>query len=682
MSLRFDSCVSKDGVPAPDPWLESYGVSLPLDLVVARDAKGEPVSRAGDYQWDESAYTSHGQKCILYFDYWTTSPRQVIDESQFTDARIARMRELQFLMCKQKYPLHGDTLSPSRLVAKLNALRPVARFAEQHGRSVRDILEHREWLDAFIGTMRDSECERFNGWLNFLHKLDPENELGFKMATPLRLNELKERCRQFRDNYKQHAPLPTRIYSQWITNLSAELDDIDAHMDRLLAALHEGIKLYHDAKANNTANSINIGTELIQSHGLEDYFTKHGFVIKLNGLQGAISEAFQLCALQIHTFSGMRRNEGKTLPFHCMESERRNGRRHALLVGATTKFNGGRRMRTKWVTTEKDGFRAVRLAQAFSSVIYESIGVTPSDQDTKLDSYPLFVSPDYLPWGKIPPAESTTAQFKAHKLSFSTTKDELKARLLPTITAEDITELEDVDPFRAWAEDAEFAIGEPWPLSKHQLRRSLALYARASGCVRLSSLRRQLQHLTNDMAAYYGNGCAFAKNFLADDPEEFKKHIALEWQNTAEEAMVLAMVWDVLNTDEPLYGGAGNFYEQQRSNGTLMTREQVEKAIKAGMLGYNPHPLGACVKVGACEEQTGLNFIDVACATDGCKNLVGKHSKIIQVIELKRRQLERIDKSTLTYKTEREELDALEQVEARWRPANGRVGASQGAGHA
>jgi hypothetical protein len=251
---------------------------------------------------------------------------------------------------------------------------------------------------------------------------------------------------------------------------------------------------------------------------------------------------------------------------------------------------------------------------------------------------------------------------------------------MPIITGEDIAELEDVDPFRAWAEEEKFAIGQPWPLTKHQLRRSLALYARASGCVRLSSLRRQLQHITNDMSAYYGSGCAFAKNFLSDDPGEFKKHICLEWQDTAEEAIVLAMVWDVLYTDEPLYGGAGNFYNQQSKNGTLMTREQVEKAVKAGTLGYNPHPLGACVKPGPCEKRMGLNFIDVACASDSCKNLVGKHSKIILVIKAKRGMMERIDETTLTYKVEKEELDELMKVEARWRPSNGVASASMESG--
>ncbi len=683
MSLRFDACFTKVDVPAPDPWLGSYGVSLPLGHIVARDAKGKAVSYAGSFTWNLSAYTSHGQKCILYFDYWNhASGRKSIDESEFTEGQIARMRELQFLMCKRLYPSHGDPLSPDGLKEKLLTLGCVARFAEQHGRSVRDILEQREWLDALIVALPDSRCYAFSGWLVFLDKLDPDTELGFRIARPLRLKELKMRAKRNMDSWKQHAPLPTRIYSQWITNLSSEQDDIEAHKDRLLAALREAITLYRATKAGEITNDISIGRDVIQHCGLNAYFAKRGFAGNMYVLISAISEIFQLCALQIHTFSGMRHKEGKTLPFHCMETEKRNGRQHALLVGTTTKFNGGRRIRTKWVTTDKDGFRAVKLAQAFAAVIYESMGITPGEKDAIKDRYPLFVSPDYLPWGRHRSGDSTTTQFHAHELTFNSIKRELQIRLLPTITAEDITELEDIDPFRAWAEEENFAIGQIWPLTKHQLRRSLALYARASGCVRLSSLRRQLQHITNDMSAYYGNGCAFARDFLADDPEEFKKHIALEWQNSGEEAMVLAMVWDVLHTDEPLYGGAVNFYEQQRSTRELMTREQVEKAVKAGTLGYNPHPLGACVKTGVCEKQMGLNFIDVACATDNCKNLVGKHSKIIQVIGLKRRQLERIDKSTLSYKAEQEELDALEKVEVRWRPPSCTTKASRETDHA
>lgn len=682
MSVLFDACLTKDGVRPPDPWLETYGVSLPLGHIIAYDEKGKPASRAGDFEWHLTSYTSHHRRCILYFDYWAARGRKIRDESQLTDTRIARIREMQFLMCKRMYPANGGTLSAAGLMDAMKTLRLIARFAEQHDRSVRDILEQRPWLDAFIAKLPNSECERFNGWVNFLEKLEPATELGFQIATPLGLKGLKDRTRRHRSNYKQHAPLPTRIYSQWITNLSAELDDIEAHKDKLLSALRYLITKHGKVNAVISTRNASIGPELIQSQGLKDYFDKHGFSCTMHGFTGIIGEIFQVCALQVHTFSGMRHAEGQTLPFHCMESEKRNGRRHALFVGTTTKLNNGRRMRTKWVTTDRDGFRAVRLAQEFASVIYESMGVRPAEKDATKDRSPLFVSPDYLPWGTNRSSNARRERFQAPNLKFAVSKSELKARLLPTITADDIAELEDVDPFRAWAEEEEFAIGKPWPLTTHQLRRSLALYARASGCVRLSSLRRQLQHLTNDMSAYYSNGCAFAKNFLADDPEEFNKHICLEWQDTAEEAMVLAMVWDVLNSEEPLYGGAGNFYEHQRRNGTLITREQLEKAAKAGTLGYNPHPLGACVKPGPCENSMGLNFIDVACASENCKNLVGKHSKIVQVIKAKRGMLERIDKTTLTYKAEKEELDELLKVEVRWRPHHGPIAASQGVGHA
>ncbi|QWT47065.1 hypothetical protein [Azospira inquinata] len=670
MSVMLGACFEKKGVCAPDPWLDSYGISLPLDHVVTRDKNGGPISRLGDFKWDLTAYTAHGEKCILHFDYWAGSSRKEINKSQCTDSRIGRMRELQFLMCKRLYPADGSTSSPRSLMRNLLVIRKVALFAEQHDRSLQEIFEQPEWLDACISKMPDFQCNHFMAWLNFLNKLNPITELGFQVAKPLRIRDLSNRGRRYREKMKQHAALPTRIYSLLITNLSTELDDIETHKERLLDLLRDAIQVSTKAKIAGWRSYEtpirSLGSRLITKHDLADYFNKRGYVHSMHSISAFINEIFHVCALQIHTFSGMRHNEGRTLPFYCMESEKRNGRSHALFVGATTKFNGGRRTRTKWVTTDKEGFRAARLTQEFATVIYEYMGITPSDDEATKDRYPLFISTEYLPWGIH--RSGDTERF--HQLKARSYKA-LSARLLPTISAADIDELEDIDPFRAWANEEEFTIGNRWKLTKHQLRRSLALYARASGCVRLSSLRRQLQHISNDMSAYYGNGCAFAKDFLADDSENFREHIALEWQETEAEAAVLAMVWDVLKSNEPLYGGAGNFHDQQRRNGSLMTRKQIEKAVKAGTLGYTPHPLGACVKPGPCEKRMGLNFIDIACANDNCKNLVGKHSKIIQVIKAKCGMLERIDKTTLTYKAEKEELDELVKIEARWRPQNG-----------
>ncbi|WP_446918805.1 hypothetical protein, partial [Klebsiella pneumoniae] len=96
------------------------------------------------------------------------------------------------------------------------------------------------------------------------------------------------------------------------------------------------------------------------------------------------------------------------------------------------------------------------------------------------------------------------------------------------ITKEDIFELKRIDPFRDWDSESKFNIGQYWPLQTHQLRRSLALYASKSGLVTLSSLRRQLQHLSAQMTLYYSRGSAFAQDLIAND----KLHFAAEYQET------------------------------------------------------------------------------------------------------------------------------------------------------
>ena len=97
-----------------------------------------------------------------------------------------------------------------------------------------------------------------------------------------------------------------------------------------------------------------------------------------------------------------------------------------------------------------------------------------------------------------------------------------------------------------------------------------------------------------------------------------------------------------------------------------MSREDVSKQFKAGLLNYNEGPLGGCTKIGVCTTRKGLNLVDVACATDNCKHLIGKHSRIIQVIRLKRASLARIDPSSIDYSMEKEEIESLEKVEAAW----------------
>lgn len=673
--MKIDACFYlPDGALGPDPWDEDYGISLPLDHVICRDVDGRPVT-IREFIWPWGAYHAHKKTTNLHFFYWNQVGNRPISPLEITPEREHRLRELQFLMTRPIY--FGNDNAVASLNDKLNSLKYLARFAEERSCKVLDVLTQTELLDTCGESVPNHQVARWMSWLTFLSRLDPEKQLGFALATPRRWKDLDRRAKEHRDSSRQHAPLPTRIFGATISNLSDELKDIEAHKKPLLAALREIIHEYLEAKAYQTTNVVSIGRAMIEKHGLAEYFAKRGITLDLPGFSHAIGEIYQACKWQIHTFSGMRKAEGTNLPYRCMVTEKgRHGRTHSLIVGTTTKFNKGRRLRTKWVTTDDDGFRAIRLAQEFASVIYEVIGMTPSRADDKKDHYPLFPSPGCLPWSKRGNKSREQIAPYQHEGKVS-----LLARLCPIIEEADIQELEEIDPFRSWREEPKFAIGKRWPLNKHQLRRSLALYANASGLVRISSLRRQLQQITNEMAYYYGRGSTFCKNFIGEDPKGFKEHIAIEWQDGDEESQSIAMIRDIITYPGPMHGGAGIFYMRAQQRNEVMSLEEVDKQVKAGLMAKKEGPLGHCTKPGVCEKRKGLMLIDTSCATDGCKYLVGKHHKIIQVIKYKRAAMTHITPGSITEAMEKEDLAALERVELAWRPQHSPVATSTGTGH-
>lgn len=670
-----------EGTAGPDPWDDDFAATLPLDHVICYDENGAP-HRVRELVWPWTGYHPHKKRSLLHFRYWkTTEDRAATKPSGITPAREARIREIQHLMVLVIYFNTGFTENGfGSLNRKLRCLHLLARFAESKGCTVRNVLEQ-PLIDIFIGTLSNLNAISWLTWLIFLGKLDSTRQLGFLLARPKHLQELRQRAQDTRDNSKQYAPLPTRIYAELINNLREEVEDIETHADRLLLTIQEARQLYHAAKKSQPSNNADFGPELIERNGLTLFFKRRELDPGLRGLPSAVNEIFLICKTLIHVFSGMRSEEAHTLPFHCMVTEKaEHGRTHCLIAGITTKLEGSRRRCTKWVTTENEGFRAIRLAQRFASAIYDGIGITPSLSEQSRDDTPLFPSTSYVPW-MINRRGITVGKITLSGLHFSRCRPSFISRLFPCIEDIDIEELEEIDPFRSWREEPDFAVGKHWPLTTHQLRRSLALYANASGLVRISTLRRQLQHLTHEMSLYYGRGSTFCKNFIAEDMEGYKKHIAPEWQDGNEEAKVLSFTLDVLNSKEPLFGGAGNYFQRQSDRGEIMSREDVHKQFKAGLLNFNEGPLGGCTKPGLCTTRKGLNLVDVACATDNCKHLVGKHSRIIQVIRLKRAAMIHIDPNSINYAMEKEEIESLEKVEVTWRPSTSTQGLSDGVVH-
>lgn len=152
---------------------------------------------------------------------------------------------------------------------------------------------------------------------------------------------------------------------------------------------------------------------------------------------------------------------------------------------------------------------------------------------------------------------------------------ELFARILPVITDQDICELEHIDSYRAWRAEERFAVGRPWPLTTHQFRRSLALYASRSGFVTIPSLRRQLQHITEEMSRYYSTGSAYALDLF----EGQRGHFSEECQKTQPESAALAYVQNVMLADVRLFGGHGTWVEAHGKTTGILTLEDRDKTV-------------------------------------------------------------------------------------------------------
>lgn len=654
-----------NSVAPPDSWTAEPDDFIPLDHVISRNIDGTAASVVGDFIWNWTAYDPRAKIRNFYFYYWTINYKRM-DAVEISACRIARMREMQQLMALLIFRKEGEPLAAASVKPWLKGASRIAVFAESVGCSISEVLTTQGLLDKFIVSLPDYSTQQILAWLKFLWKLDRHEQLSFSVSVPRRLKDLQRRAQAASETDKQHVPLPSRVYASVINSLIFEMQDIEDHAERLLAALCAAIGNKDYVKRGTI-----FGCNLISRYGLEEYFARRGIEQNLLGLSSAIADIYRVCKLQIHVFSGMRDAEAAHLPFHCMQSDRRVGRgRHAMIVGITSKLNGGHPMRGTWVTTEQDGFRAIRIVQRFASVIYGCLGVHPRDDESVRDSFPLFVSTTYLPWWTRKP-RIVPERFSAFCSHLGDSASALRIRITPMIEASDLIELEEIDPHRDWSGEPDYAVGARWPLKPHQLRRSLALYANASGLVRASSLRRQLQHITREMSLYYARGSAFAINFLSDDPDGFKHHIIREWQDGLEESQYLAFVRDVLESDESLYGPAGKFYDMQKGRDEVVSADHLKKQIKMGRLAYQATPLGGCTNPAPCDSPKGLRVVNVACVTESCKYLIGKHSKIIRIIHMQRNMLNKMDTDSITYQIEKEDLDALVATEAMWRPTRG-----------
>jgi hypothetical protein len=643
-----------NNVNQPDDYDPSLGIFPSANFVTARDNKGQVLSRYGDLNWNRTPYDPNNRRCNISFQFWR--------HGELTEQRQLLLDEIRWLMFIVIY-LFPSPLTNGGIGHYICLFRSLARFAELHSMTVRNILTDPNLLTEAASGSRIAICRNL---LQNIDKLGPKLS-GYEINLIALTEDMKARVTQYRSGLKQTVPIPSLIYTKILSALSDEIHEIKENIGNilLLAKAYHADPLIGFCRAAQVTNAAKFGIilenyqldffELVEKYNLSKFWQKHSLTEDGTSIRQLLNRAQRVAALQIQAFTGMRGDEVDTLPYYCLEEQKRYGddRIHYIVTGSVTKNKNGLVRKVQWVTSSS-GMHAIRLAQKIASVIYEINGMKIRRLVNNDKPSYLFISTNWL--GNVR-AKETPHQWDFKK-QLGLAKD-----LKFNIEKVDLEELLSIDPHRQWESEPEFQIGQPWPLKRHQLRRSLALYAHASGLVSLPSLKRQLQHITEEMTLYYSRGSLFANKFLNETSDD---HFGVEYRATKSISHGLAYLANVLLRDQnKLFGPHVLFNHLHHSDGlgnVLINRDQTIKAVGRGLYTYKPTPIGGCANPKKCEI-VGISVLHTGCMTDQCKHFIGDTDKTKRVIEIKTLQVRRLRQSkpeSFEYRVENAELLALE----------------------
>jgi hypothetical protein len=594
------------------------------DTVVTHDKPGNAVSLFGDDAWDIRAYAIGPRRTHIHF----RGHSPVGACRALSDATTRQCKQVMYFLMHEA----TDTVpASSTLQSSATYLKEFTFFAAERQLTLYEGLSNvAVVLDYAAQAGMEMKAQRLHSILVKLHRMGAETT-GLRVPLAQLYKPLLERFAQ-RAGSSQYPVIPTRIYQHFLSTCEHDLRVAEGVADALsdyLACVY-------------AAGNPGISAALVTAAA---HFGCKDSPYVMSSLVASISA---VCQLVILSFTGMRAMETENLPYDCLSETRLDGVTHYTIEGVTTKLSNGRPRRACWVTSPLAA-RAVRLAQRLSGEAHRAHSAQGYAESTD-GSHLLFCR------------MSLRNGYVANRAA-STVHNDVEAfrqRVFPTIAVEDIAELKRIDMHRAWEDEPKYAVGRQWPFTRHQLRRTLALYAHRSGLVTLPTLKRQLQHITQEMSMYYARGSAFAKGFIDTD----KIHFAKEWAETQGLSEYLAYAGQVLFSDERLFGGHAAWTQTravQASPVSVYSREQTLRMFEKGELAYRETVLGGCASVEQCMS-TPLDWMRLDCLESNCRNLVVVPSKLQRVIKVQQATVEKlraVDEASVEYRIEAQTLQRL-----------------------
>ncbi len=582
----YSSRLAHSTLTTPDHY--SGGKPNP-DFVISRGKNGLVLSRYKDTYWNLRPYAKPNQRdFIIYFD---------IDLGNSTNAYVDEIKIILILMM---FVVKGRRSHVSTTTFKQYAqtLKVIAAFCAQVDIPISSALTSKHYAELFLSVTSKENRVRFGTMLRLLLTC-PADTTNLTFIDPSTLKNFRTSKQAINDK-KQTSIIPQRIFTKCLeklNNLISEYLDNKSNIEQLTDKLIKDTA-YGRSQQQQRAHNVRAGQyrpsfkEAVKLHNLCSVSKNHK-IFSVAQLAKYLSTIQFCCKTIVHAFSGMRDGEVYSIKYNPLATRKFGNLSTLRLIGVTTKFEAGNGRITYWITSEEI-LPAILAAQSICRMISKQLNKPAK----KLN---LFTTTSHLSFSianhKTDVDDLINSNLK-HSVFNSIVFHEAQFK----ISKDDIRELKKIDFSRAWDDEPRFKEGNYWPFATHQFRRSLAVYALSSRLVSITSLKRQLQHISLSMTLYYVRGLLSNLSLFGSD----KDHMAFEVQEIKKTVEAL----DYLEThriNETLLGTHGKHIENSikpfGEEKILENRDETIRRAKRGELHFHSTPLGGCTSSHPCTKK-------------------------------------------------------------------------------
>lgn len=592
----------------------------PRDWVVVEDAKGNPISCWGDSIWRLDPWA--GKSVSLNFGDGPVTHTTQIDR--------ANADLLRLLVTWRLWGPRGAR-TVNTLVTVFSLIRTIVALCSRNGILASDLIRFPAVMDQVPQALAPSTFETSETELHRL--LDAQQALGFVLLDQHGIKRLV--AAQPQHETEQTAYIPPRIWSYQVNRLRECIEDYLAHRQQV----EDCFQFCLDAYARNYGSLTAALTTRLESRlpfqqspcsgsgantGCIFYghfahtAAQFGLSELLGRWVGSPDPEYVWKGIRLFTsyltlvqtaglayvcnFSLMRISEAASLRADCLywEEDEKFGR-IPILCGETTKTDPDSDAR--WPTSP-----SVQVAiDAMTSVARMRMRcaehdplVAPSEEDK---ANPYLLDRAYEPWSSGASNIYSVRKRARDYKEFLSKYPKLFSKEALQITADDLKVARSISPT---LNSEEFQVGEPWPFTWHQLRRTGAVNMFASGLISDSSMQYLMKHASRMMPLYYGQG--HSRMCLSEDARSLVVN-----------AMYEIMGKEILNLLSERFVSPYGDERKAMIVVNLVSEPDAKRfanSARKGEMFFRSMRLGGCVKREACT-YGGVESISHCAGADG-----------------------------------------------------------------